>query len=367
MYDILRLNKISPVINGVFDDKYNLTDEDKDPTGIIVRSFNMADYSVGKNLVAIGRAGAGVNNIPVDRMAQEGVVVFNTPGANANAVKELVLCGMLLASRDVIGGNKWVNTLTEDVAKQTEKGKSAFGGTEIFGKKLGVIGLGAIGVLVANACVALGMNVIGYDPYLSDNAKKNLNKEVTIVDLDTIFTDSDIITVHVPLLDSTKGMFNTSAFAKMKDGVIILNMSRAALVNVPDIKEAIKSGKVRKYVVDFPDESVINSDNIIAIPHLGASTEEAEDNCALMAAEQLKDYIENGNIVNSVNYPRLTKDRTGKIRTCVLFASSAFDKLNALDGDKKIAVKGSYGYAIIDKNEQADLSGIEGIIKVRVL
>ena len=365
MYDILRLNKISPIINGVFDKNYNLTDEDNDPVGIIVRSFNMAEYAVGKNLVAIGRAGAGVNNIPVDKMAEEGVVVFNTPGANANAVKELVLCGMLLASRDIIGGNKWVNTLTTDVAKQTEKGKSAFGGTEIFGKKLGVIGLGAIGVLVANACVALGMDVIGYDPYLSENAKKNLDKNVTIVDLDTIFTDSDIITVHVPLLDSTKGMFNASTFAKMKKGVIILNMARGALVNVADMKQAIADGIVRKYVVDFPDENVLNSDNIIAIPHLGASTEEAEDNCAKMAAEQLKDYIENGNIVNSVNYPAVKKERNGSVRTCVLFKSGAFDKINALSGDKKVALKGNYGYAIIDS--KVDLSGIDGIIKVRVL
>ena len=261
MVKILKLNKISPVINNVFDAKYEVSDDCVDPDGIILRSFNMADYETGASLAAIGRAGAGVNNIPIEKMAEKGIVVFNTPGANANAVKELVLCGMLIASRDIIGGNKWVNTLTSDVAKATEKGKAAFGGHEIFGKTLGVIGLGAIGVKVANAAVALGMT-----------------------DLDGIYANSDIITLHVPLLDSTKGMINAEAIAAMKDGVIILNMSRGSLVNVADLKAAL-GGKIAKYVVDFPDENVINTDNIIVLPHLGASTEEAEDNCAEMAAK----------------------------------------------------------------------------------
>lgn len=365
-YNIQKLNKISPVINGVFDKKYNVVDTCDDPDGIIVRSFNMAEYPVGKNLVAIGRAGAGVNNIPVADMAKRGVVVFNTPGANANAVKELVLCGMLLASRDIIGGNRWVNTLTEDVAKATEKGKSAFGGTEIFGKTLGVIGLGAIGVLVANAALALGMKVIGYDPYLTEENKAKLNAEIKVVTLDEIYAGSDMITLHVPLVDATKGMINADAIAKMKDGVIILNMARGALVNVADLKKALADKKVRKYVVDFPDETVINSDGIIVLPHLGASTEEAEDNCAEMAAKELVDYIENGNVKNSVNYPSISKERTGKARTCVLFDAAALASVEKIAGDKKVAVKGAYGYAIFD-GEKPDLTGIEGIIRVRAL
>ena len=367
MITIQKLNKISPVINGVFDSKYTLTDACDNPDGILVRSFNMADYEVKENLVAIGRAGAGVNNIPVADMAKCGVVVFNTPGANANAVKELVLCGMLIASRDIIGGNKWVNTLTEDVAKQTEKGKSAFGGTEIFGKTLGVIGLGAIGVLVANSSVALGMKVVGYDPYLTEENKKKLDPSVKVVSLDEIYKNSDVITLHVPLLDSTKNMINAESIGKMKEGVIILNMARGALVNVADMKVALSNKQVRKYVVDFPDESVINSDNIIVLPHLGASTEEAEDNCAEMAAKELVDYIENGNIKNSVNYPALNKDRTGKNRACILFDAAAIDVVEKIDGDKKIAVKGSYGYAIIDKNGTIDVPKAEGIIRVRTL
>ena len=366
-YNVQKLNKISPVINGVFDSKYNLVDACDDPDGILVRSFNMAEYPVGKKLVAIGRAGAGVNNIPVADMAKAGVVVFNTPGANANAVKELVLCGMLLASRDIIGGNRWVNNLTEDVAKATEKGKSAFGGTEIYGKTLGVVGLGAIGVLVANAALSLGMKVIGYDPYLSEENKAKLNAAVKVVSLDEIFTGSDIITLHVPLLDATKGMINADAIAKMKDGVIILNMARGALVNVADLKKAIAEKKVRKYVVDFPDETVLNSDGIIVLPHLGASTEEAEDNCAEMAAKQLVDYIENGNVKNSVNYPSISKERTGKTRTCVLFDAAALPAIEKISGDKKTAIKGCYGYAIIDSNDPVALDGIEGIIRVRVL
>lgn len=367
MYNILRLNKISPVINNVLDAKYTLTDECANPDGILLRSFNMADYAVGEKLAAIGRAGAGVNNIPIEKMAEKGVVVFNTPGANANAVKELVICGMLIASRDIIGGNKWVNTLETDVAKATEKGKSKFGGREIFGKTLGVIGLGAIGVKVANAAVSLGMKVIGYDPYLSDNAKNSLSTSVEIADLEKIYTACDIITLHVPLLDSTKGMINAETLAKMPDGVIILNMSRGALVNVSDLKAAIAGNKVAKYVVDFPDESVINSDGIIVLPHLGASTEEAEDNCAEMAARELKDYLEEGNIVNSVNYPNISKERNGAVRTCVLFKATALQQLDTISVDKKIAVRGDYGYAIYDGDTATDVSGIDGVIRIRVL
>ena len=317
MIEIKKLNKISPVINDVFSSNYSLSEDFENPDGILVRSAQMADYVVNEKLVAIARAGAGVNNIPVARMAEEGVVVFNTPGANANAVKELVICGLFLASRDIIGGSNWINTVTENTAKSAEKGKSQFAGTEILGKTLGVIGLGAIGKLVAESALNLGMKVVGFDPYLQDNSK--LDKRIKIVTLDELFNVSDYITIHVPYVDSTKNLINKDAISKMKDGVIILNMARGEIVNVSDIKEAIEANKVRKYVVDFPSEDVINSKNIIVIPHLGASTEEAEDNCAVMAGKELVDYIENGNIVNSVNYPRLTKERTDKKRTCIIF------------------------------------------------
>lgn len=364
MYDILKLNKISPVISSVFNTDYNLGDNIENPDGILVRSFNMAEYVPGDKLVAIGRAGAGVNNIPVDEMAKRGIVVFNTPGANANAVKELVLCGMLLASRDIIGGSAWVNSLTENVAKATEKGKSAFAGHEIFGKTLGIIGLGAIGRLVADACVSLGMNVIGYDPYLNDDLKAKLNPAVKTVDFDEVIATSDIITLHVPLTDSTKNMINADVISNMKGNVIILNMARGALVNTTDLKIALQNGKIAKYVVDFPDESVLNTKGIIAIPHLGASTEEAEDNCAVMAGKELVDYIENGNITNSVNYPAIKKERTGKVRTCILFNASDKEKVERLGADSKIAIKGSYGYAIIDGDKKIDA---DFAIKVRVI
>lgn len=365
MKNILKLNKISPVINNVFSNNYVLGDDIVDPDGILVRSFNMAEYQTGNNLVAIARAGAGVNNIPVEEMAKKGIVVFNTPGANANAVKELVLCGMLLASRDIIGGNKWVNSLTENVAKATEKGKSAFSGHEIFGKTLGVVGLGAIGRLVANACVALGMSVVGYDPYLNEKMKSMLDEKVETVSLEELLAKSDIITLHVPFTDATKNMINAKAIGTMKSGVIIINMARGALVNTDDIKKAIGEGKVRKYVVDFPDENVLNTDGIIVIPHLGASTEEAEDNCAVMAGKELVEYIENGNVINSVNYPCITKERAeAKVRTCILFNAQDKECVEKLDGDKAIAVRGNYGYAIIDADEKIDFPNA---IRIRVL
>ncbi len=368
MYDILKLNKISPVIGAEFSADYRCVDECADPDGILVRSAKMDEYEVGNKLVAIARAGAGVNNIPCEKMAEKGVVVFNTPGANANAVKELVLCSMLLASRDVIGGNKWVNTLSgDDVAKQAEKGKSAFAGTEIFGKTIGIIGLGAIGVLVAKSCLALGLKVLGYDPYMSEKSKAALPSEVKIASLDDIYEGSDFITIHVPLLDSTKNMINKDAFSKMKKGVILLNMARGGLVDLTALKEAIAGGIVRKYVIDFPEEAVLNCENIIVFPHLGASTEEAEDNCAVMAAKQLVEYIEKGNIVNSVNYPNLTKERTGKVRTCVLFDADKAEKINALDGDKAVALRGKYGYAIIDGEKEVTFDCSCGIKKIRVL
>ena len=368
MYDILKLNKISPVIDKEFSGDYVCSDDCKDADGILVRSAKMDDYVVGEKLVAIARAGAGVNNIPCDKMAEKGVVVFNTPGANANAVKELVLCAMLLASRDVIGGNKWVNTLSgDDVAKQAEKGKGSFAGTEIFGKTIGIIGLGAIGVLVAKSCLALGLSVLGYDPYMSEKSKASLPAEVRIASLDEIYASSDFITIHVPLLDSTRNMIGKDAFSKMKKGVILLNMARGGLVDLDALKDAVNAGIVRKYVVDFPEEAVLNVKDVIVFPHLGASTEEAEDNCAVMAAKQLVDYIENGNVTNSVNYPNLKKDRSGSVRTCILFDAEKLDGINALPGDKAVAVRGKYGYAIIDGDAAVTPECACGIRKIRVL
>lgn len=366
MFEILKLNKISPVINCLFDGKYALCDACENPDGIIVRSFNMAEYAIGNKLLAVARAGAGVNNIPLDRMTEKGVVVFNTPGANANAVKELTICSMLLASRDIIGGNKWVNTLTSDVEKATEKGKASFGGYEITGKTLGVIGLGAIGILVANACVALGMKVIGFDACLTEENKAKLSPEVKIADLDEVIAGSDILTLHVPLTDTTKNMINAAALEKMKKGVIIINMSRVQLVNAADLKKALSDGKVAKYVVDFPTEDVLNTENIIVIPHLGASTEEAEDNCAVMAAKQLTDYIENGNIVNSVNFPCLAKEWTKKYRTCILFKEGC-ETIGKIKADGKTAVKRGLGYAVFDSDEEIEIPECDAIIKVRKL
>ncbi|MFA6866413.1 MAG: 3-phosphoglycerate dehydrogenase [Clostridia bacterium] len=366
MYNIQKLNKISPVINDIFTENYNCGDDIVNPEGILLRSFKMADYEVGDRLLAIARAGAGVNNIPLDVMSEKGVVVFNTPGANANAVKELVVCGMLLASRDIIGGNKWVNTLEEDVAKATEKGKGNFAGSEISGKTLGIIGLGAIGILVAEACVALGLNVLGYDPYLSENNKRKLDKSIKLVNLDTIYEESDFITIHVPLLDSTKNMINADTLNKCKKGVVILNMARGGLVNVCDIKNAITSGKVKKYVVDFPTEDVLNVEGIIAFPHLGASTDEAEDNCAVMAANQLIDYIENGNIVNSVNFPCVSKEWNTNFRTCIITNGNISDQID-VGGLKMSCVRGDYGYIIIDTKEAVTIDMNDSILRVRYL
>lgn len=364
MYGIKKLNKISPVIEEVFDEKYSISDDETDPVGIIVRSYDMSDYAVNSNLLAIGRAGAGVNNIPVQKMTEKGIVVFNTPGANANAVKELTVLAMLLASRDVIGGNLWVNSLETDVAKTAEKGKSRFAGREIFGKKVGVVGLGAIGVLVGNACVNLGMEVIGYDPYLTDSNREKLDKRIKLAGLDEVLSESDIITLHLPLLDGTKNLIDDKAVEKMKNGVILINASRGGLVDFDAVKKGIVCGKIAKYVVDFPDEKVIRQDNVIVFPHLGASTDEAEDNCARSAAEQLKDYIENGNVLHGVNFPSVNKPRTDKIRTCVFATTAAKEYLENLPYDKVIGEKNGYVYAIIDAAEDIK-SAADGIIRVR--
>lgn len=383
MFDILTLNAISDKIYTVLNSDYSVSSDTKSPDAILVRSFKMDEYEINDNLLAVARAGAGVNNIPIPKMTEKGICVFNTPGANANAVKELVICGMLLAARDIVGGNAWANTLTGDVAKQVEKGKKAFGGTEISGKTLGIIGLGAIGRKVAVAAAALGMKIAGYDPFLSPVAAKELPEGTEIVSSpEEIYPLADYITLHVPLTDATRQMINADSVAKMRDGVVILNMARGELVNVADVKAAIASKKIRKYVVDFPTEESVGVDGILAIPHLGASTEEAEDNCAVMAAAQLKDYLENGNVVNSVNFPRLVKEREYPERfTLVGNASKDVDKAleNILDGTAhsvSYAEKGSVCYAIIDvdadicagENSILDkLSDMDDVISVRLL
>ncbi|MFW5780782.1 MAG: 3-phosphoglycerate dehydrogenase, partial [Bacillota bacterium] len=320
-YNILRLNKICKSIYNIFGDNYNFEDECNNPDAIILRSHNLKDYEINDKLLAVGRAGAGVNNIPIDRMSEKGVVVFNTPGANANAVKELVLCGMLIASRDVIGGTIWVNSLeTEDVSKEAEKGKANFGGNEISGKTIGIIGLGAIGVLVANVSLCLGMRVIGYDPFINKENKNKLDENVILTDdLNDIYKKSDFISLHIPLTSNTKNIIDKEAIDKMKEGAILLNMSRAGLVDIAALKEALITRKIGKYVVDFPTLDAMKTKNIIVIPHLGASTTEAEDNCASMAATEIKDYLENGNIKNSVNFPQIQKPRKYDYRYCILY------------------------------------------------
>lgn len=383
MFDILTLNAISDKIYTVLNSDYSVSSDTKSPDAILVRSFKMDEYEINDNLLAVARAGAGVNNIPIPKMTEKGICVFNTPGANANAVKELVICGMLLAARDIVGGNAWANTLECDVAKQVEKGKKAFGGTEISGKTLGIIGLGAIGRKVAVAAAALGMKIVGYDPFLSPAAAKELPEGTEIVSSpEEIYPVADYITLHVPLTDVTRQMINADSVAKMRDGVVILNMARGELVNVADVKAAIASKKIRKYVVDFPTEESVGVDGILAIPHLGASTEEAEDNCAVMAAAQLKDYLENGNVVNSVNFPRLVKEREYAERfTLVGNAAKDVDKAleKILDGTAhsvSYAEKGSVCYAIIDvdadicagENSILDkLSDMDDVISVRLL
>ena len=376
MYKVLTLNKISPIGTDCLNkDKYEILNECDSPDGILLRSFDMHDYELPKSLLAIGRAGAGTNNIPSAKCSEKGIVVFNTPGANANAVKELVICGLLLSSRKVVQGINWANSLKGQtgVAATVEKGKGEFVGPEIMGKKLGVIGLGAIGMLVANAACALGMQVVGYDPHLSEEKAKKLSKDVKVVaDLDEIVTTSDYISLHVPLLDATKYMFNDEMFNKVKKSLKLLNFSRGELVCNDAVKKAIKDGKVSSYVIDFPTEEIIDVDGIIPIPHLGASSPESEENCAYMAAMQLKDYIEFGNIKNSVNFANCELEYTGKKRICVLTKGEALKKLdNVLVSKFANSQKGEFGYSIFDIDEEVvDISAIEaieGVIKVRVI
>lgn len=358
MVKVLKLNSISPKVNDVLDKNYEITSECDNPDLILVRSAQMADYALPESVVAIGRAGAGVNNIPHAEYAKRGVVVFNSPGANANAVKELVITALLLSCRKIIEGIKWVNSQNDaegGVAKIVEKGKSQFVGGEISGKTLGVVGLGAIGRKVAVAANALGMNIVGYDPFF--NKDTDLGIELEVVDtLDKIYEKSDFITLHLPYNADTKGMIDKTAISKMKDGVVIVNCARGELVNNDDIISAVKDGKVHKYFTDFPSEPLLNVDGIIACPHLGASTPEAEDNCAVMVATELKDYFENGNIKNSVNYPAVFAARKNHRITVLAEDNPAVSSLIADFADKndgKVTCSGKNGnlYAIIDSDK----------------
>ncbi|MBQ5399434.1 MAG: 3-phosphoglycerate dehydrogenase [Ruminococcus sp.] len=377
MYNVLTLNKISPNGTSRLGADYNVGDAVENPAAVLVRSASMHDMELPESLLAIARCGAGTNNIPKDVCADKGIVVFNTPGANANAVKELVLAGLFLSSRKVVEGIEWAKTLKgngDAVGKMAEKGKGQFVGPEILGKTLGVIGLGAIGILVANAAVALGMKVIGYDPFLSVNNALKLDPSIKVYPtVDDVITQSDYVTVHVPLLPDTKDLIDAEAIAKMKDGVRILNYSRDGLVNAQAVLDGIKSGKVAKYVTDFSTDEVLAEDGVICMPHLGASTPESEDNCAVMAADQVKEYLENGNIINSVNFPNVTMAKSGAVRYCVLFKGDAVKAITAaVSGLKAVEAKtrGDYGYAIVDADDDASkaaLEAVEGVIKVRVI
>lgn len=385
MYNILTLNKIAKIGTSRLGDNYAVGDNIANPDAVLVRSASMHDMDLPKSVLAIARAGAGVNNIPVTDCADKGVVVFNTPGANANAVKELVIAGLLLSSRKIVDGIAWAKTLKgngDAVGKMVEKGKSNFAGPELKGKKLGIIGLGAIGILVANACTSLGMDVYGYDPFLSVDAAWKLSRHIQhATSLDAIFTECDYISIHVPLTDETKHMANKDSLEKMKDGVKILNYSRDGLVNSTDMLAALESGKVSTYVTDFATDDLLGVDGVIAIPHLGASTPESEDNCAVMAADEVKDYLENGNIVNSVNFPSVVMPRTSAKRVCILHKNKPKLLTKFLDaiGEKGSNVenmenksRGDYAYTVVDATEiDADavkgIESVDGVIRVRVI
>ena len=383
---ICTLNKIAACGIDRLGAAYTIADDMAGAAGVLVRSAAMHDMALPDTLLGIARAGAGVNNIPIDQCSEQGIVVFNTPGANANAVKELVLAGLFLASRKVVDGIAWAQTLKGEgdaVGKLVEKGKSAYAGPEILGKKLGVIGLGAIGVLVANAAVALGMDVYGYDPYLSVDAAWKLSRHIHhAATLDEIYAECDYITVHVPLVADTKGMLNEAAFAAMKDGVRILNFSRAGLVDSAAMLAALESGKVAAYVVDFPTDEMLGVPNVVAIPHLGASTPESEDNCAVMAANQLKAYLEDGNIINSVNFPDVNVPRAGDVRVCVLHRNipNMLAQISSLVSACGVNIasmtnksRKDLAYTLLDvegdvAEDVADkISAIDGVIRVRVL
>ena len=386
MRRVVCLNAISPKGLELLPEGYEVSEKEVDADAILVRSASMHDMKFSKSLRCIARAGAGVNNIPLERCAEEGIVVFNTPGANANAVKEMVIAGILLAARDIPGGMQWCLENKEDptIGKNMEKAKKAFAGHEIIGKKLGVIGLGAIGAEVANAAAALGMEVYGYDPFISVNSAWNLARDVKHINtVDTIYRECDYITVHVPAMDSTKGMIDKKALDEMKDGVVIINMARDLLVNDDDMAEALMSGKVKRYVTDFPNEKVMHMKNVIATPHLGASTEEAEDNCAMAAVREMVDYLENGNILNSVNFPNCdmgvceTKKRIAILNENVpniisqvsfIFSAAGINIANMTNKSK-----GRFAYTMMDLDTDVPdvllqrVRAINGVCRVRVI
>ena len=380
------LNPIAQIGLEKFSDNYIKTEDINEADGILVRSAAMHDMELPEQLLAIARAGAGVNNIPLEKCAEKGIVVFNTPGANANGVKELVIAGMLLASRDIVGGINWVleNKADENIAKTAEKAKKNFAGTEIQDKKLGIIGLGAIGVKVANVAKHLGMEVYGYDPYVSVDAAWNLSRDVKhVLDVDEIYANCDIITVHVPLMDATRGMINEEAIGKMKDGVIIMNFARDLLADEKAVLAGIKAGKVRKYMTDFPNPTTAGQEGCVVIPHLGASTEESEDNCAKMVVKEMMEYLENGNIINSVNYPKCDMGVCTQVGRIAIFhknIANMITKFTALIGDTGINItdmmnksRGEVAYTMmdveapLDKNIIDKLASIDGVFRVRVV
>ena len=386
MFKIKCLNPISSYGLNLLTSQYELVDDVNEAQGILVRSAAMHDMDLPKSLQAVARAGAGVNNIPLDKCAEKGIVVFNTPGANANGVKELVLAGLLLGARDIAGGISWCKNNASDpnISKNMEKAKKQFAGNEIKGKTLSVVGLGAIGILVANAAVELGMKVIGYDPYISIKSALHLSTHVRVVEtLEDAAREADFLSVHVPLMESTKGMINKDLMAMMKDGVVILNFARDLLVNDDDLNAAIEAGKVKRYVTDFPNPKTANMKNVVALPHLGASTEESEDNCAIMAVNQMMDYLENGNIVNSVNYPNCNMGPIrGKARICVFNQNvpnmiGQFASVLASCGVNIPSMlnqsKGNLAYTLLDSDQEIDdaviakLEAIPEVFKVRVI
>ena len=386
MFKYTCLNPIADIGLNNLTDEYTKTDDFAEADAVLVRSAAMHDMELSDNLCAVARAGAGVNNIPLDKCADKGIVVFNTPGAIANGVKELFVTGMLLAARDVVGGINWAkeNADNENISKDMEKAKKQFAGTELMGKKIGVIGLGAIGVLVANVANRMKMDVYGVDPFLSVNNALSLSRDVKIVkSYEEIYKNCDYITIHVPLLEDTKGMLNKEAFDQMKDGVVILNMARDTLVNDDDMKAALESGKVAKYVTDFPNPAVMKMPNVIATPHLGASTAESEDNCAVMAVDEIRNYMENGNIINSVNYPNCDAgvcDTKGRITVCHKNVPAMLNHITNVFSEANINIahmtnksRGDYAYCVFDidsesSKEVADkLSAIDGVLKVRVV
>lgn len=384
MYNVLTLNKIAAIGTSRLGDNYSYGEDVQNPDAILVRSAAMHDMEFESNLLAIARAGAGTNNIPKDKCTEQGIVVFNTPGANANAVKELVIMGLLLSSRKVVEGIDWAKTLKgngDAVGKMVEKGKSQFVGPEIQGKTLGVIGLGAIGILVANAAVALGMKVIGFDPFMSVSNALKLDPAVKLMkNNEEVMTNCDYLTIHVPLTGDTKDLVDADMIAKMKDGVRILNYSRDGLVNSIAVLEAVKSGKVAKYVTDFGTDDILGEENVICMPHLGASTPESEDNCAVMACDQVKEYLENGNIINSVNYPAISLARTNEddTRFCVMHKNvpellkKVLAEVNGNVENMLSKSRGDYAYTIIDvagadKADADKISAVEGVVRVRVL